>query len=465
MDHFQYTGGRLFAEDVAVERIAKAVGTPFYCYSTATVERHYRVFAEALAGLDATICYAVKANSNVAVIATLARLGAGADVVSAGELARARKAGVPASKIVFSGVGKTEDEMAAALKAGVMQINVESEPELNALDAVARRLKKVAPIAIRINPDVDAHTHEKITTGKSENKFGIEWTRAHAVYERARRLKGIRAVGVAIHIGSQLTDLEPFRAAFRRARDLVTMLRADGHAIERLDLGGGLGIPYRADAGPIPSPAEYGRMVAESVGDLGCKLTFEPGRVLVGNAGILVTRVIYVKEGATRTFAVVDAAMNDLIRPTLYNAWHEIVPVRESDSGAKLRDVDVVGPVCETGDTFATQRPLPPLKAGDLLAVRTAGAYGAAMASTYNTRALVPEVLVDGRKWAVVRRRQDVPALLAMESMPAWLKVRQTKIKKTKAKKTTKTKTRKKTATMKGAALASKGRKAKSKKR
>lgn len=463
MDHFQYAGGRLFAENVAVERIAAAVGTPFYCYSSATVERHYRVFAEALTGLDATVCYAVKANSNVAVIATLARLGAGADVVSAGELARARKAGVPAAKIVFSGVGKTEAEMAAALKAGVMQINVESEPELEALDAVARRLKKVAPIAIRINPDVDARTHEKITTGKSENKFGIEWTRAHAVYEKARCLKGIHAVGVAIHIGSQLTDLEPFRAAFRRARDLVTMLRADGHAIERLDLGGGLGIPYRADAGPIPSPAEYGRMVAESVGDLGCKLTFEPGRVLVGNAGILVTRIVYVKEGATRTFAVVDAAMNDLIRPALYNAWHDIVPVREPDSGATLRAVDVVGPVCETGDTFATQRLLPPLKAGDLLAVRTAGAYGAAMASTYNTRALVPEVLVDGGKWAVVRRRQDVPALLAMEPMPAWLKTRPAKRKATKRKITTKA--RAKTAVKKGAAPTSKGRKAKSKKR
>lgn len=422
MDHFVYRNGELHAERVPLRRLADAVGTPFYCYATATIERHYRVFTEALEGLNATVCYAVKANSNLAVIATLARLGAGADVVSGGEMARALKAGVPAGRIVFSGVGKSDAELASALKAGVMQINVESEPELHALSRIATGLGRVAAVSIRINPDVDAQTHEKITTGKSENKFGIEWTRAHEVYGKARRLSGIRLVGVAVHIGSQLTDLQPFREAYRRARDLVAMLRADGHAIERLDLGGGLGIPYDGDATPAPTPAEYGAMVRSVLGDLGCHLVFEPGRVIVGNAGVLVTRVLYVKEGATRTFVVVDAAMNDLIRPTLYNAFHAIWPVRRPAADAPAKIVDVVGPVCETGDTFATARALPAVDAGDLLVIRTAGAYGAVMASTYNTRPLVPEVLVKDDAWTVVRQRLDVDALLALESIPGWLR-------------------------------------------
>jgi diaminopimelate decarboxylase len=424
MDHFVYRDGELHAEQVPIRRLAEAVGTPFYCYATATIERHYRVFAAALEGLNATVCYAVKANSNLAVIATLARLGAGADVVSGGEMTRALKAGVPAERIVFSGVGKSEAELTAALEAGVMQINVESEPELHALSKVATKLGRTAMVSIRINPDVDAQTHEKITTGRRENKFGIEWTRAHEVYGKARRLPGIRPVGIAVHIGSQLTDLQPFRDAYRRTRDLVLLLRADGHAIERLDLGGGLGIPYDGDVTPTPTPAEYGAMVRSILGDLGCHLVFEPGRVIVGNAGVLVTRVLYVKEGATRTFVVVDAAMNDLIRPTLYNAFHAIWSVRQPATDAPVKIVDVVGPVCETGDTFATARALPAVAAGDLLVIRTAGAYGAVMASTYNTRPLVPEVLVKDDAWTVVRQRLDVDDLLALESIPGWLRAK-----------------------------------------
>ncbi|MEQ8193187.1 MAG: diaminopimelate decarboxylase [Rhodospirillales bacterium] len=424
MDHFQYRAGRLCAEDVALDEIAAAVGTPFYCYAGATLERHYKAFADSVADLDATVCFAVKANSNIAVIATLARLGAGADVVSCGELQRALRGGVPAGKIVFSGVGKSREEITAALDAGVLQINVESEPELELIDEIAAGKGVRAPVAIRINPDVDAHTHEKITTGLSENKFGIEWTRAHAVFRKAAAMKGIAIVGVAVHIGSQLTQLQPFRDAYVRLRDLVAMLRKDGHEIERLDLGGGLGISYgdgRSQA-DLPGPREYAEVVRSTVGDLGCRLIFEPGRMIAGNAGILVTRILYIKEGATRTFAIVDAAMNDLLRPTLYNAYHAIVPVAEAPAGTSLKEMDVVGPICETGDTFGVRRSLPPLVAGDLLAIRTAGAYGAVMASTYNSRPLVPEVLVHGKDYAVIRARWSVDDMIALESVPAWLK-------------------------------------------
>jgi diaminopimelate decarboxylase len=418
MDHFEYKNGALAAEDVPVSKIAEAIGTPFYCYSTATIERHFRVFEEALSGLSATICYAVKANSNLAVIKTLADMGAGADVVSSGELMRALKAGVPARKIVFSGVGKTRDELTHALNEGILQINIESEPELHLLNDVAGTLGKKAEVAFRINPDVDAHTHDKISTGRSEDKFGIEWTRIHDVITRARKLPNIEIAGLAMHIGSQLTELQPFRDAFIRLRDVVAILRADGHAIPRLDLGGGLGIPY--DNSPTPSPAEYGQVVKEILGDLDCDLLFEPGRLIVGNAGILVTQVVYVKEGATRRFLIIDAAMNDLMRPSLYDAKHDIISVVEPIDGANLERVDVVGPVCETGDTFATELDLPAAEAGDLLAIRSAGAYGAVMASTYNSRALIPEVMVKGSAYSIIRERIEPETLIKYESLPNW---------------------------------------------
>lgn len=421
MDHFNYRGERLFAEDVDVADIVAAVGTPVYVYASATLERHYRVFYEALAAFDPLLCYAVKANGNIAVIRTLAGLGAGADVVSGGELAAALRAGVPAQRIVFSGVGKTAEEMAAALRAGVLQINVESEPELAALSAVAAELGLTAPVAIRVNPDVEAFTHAKITTGRRENKFGIEWTAAHAVCQRAATLPGLELRGLACHIGSQLTSLAPFRDAFRRLRDLVAMLEADGHRIRTLDLGGGLGIPHGHEPEPVPAPAAYAEIVRETVADLGCRLIFEPGRLLVGNAGLLVSRVLYVKEGATRTFLILDAGMNDLLRPALYEAYHAIVPVRAPDPAAEPVTYDVVGPVCETGDTFATERALPPVAAGDLLAFRTAGAYAAAMASTYNARPLAAEVLVRGDQFAVVGERMHVDDLLARQQLPTWL--------------------------------------------
>ena len=420
MDHFVYRDGRLCAEDVSLIRIAEETGTPFYCYSQATIERHYRVFADAFADVDATVCYAVKANSNIAVIGVLARLGAGADVVSGGELKRALTAGIPASRIVFSGIGKTGEELAAALDAGILQINVESEPELELLGQVAADKGVSAPVAIRINPGIDALTHDKIATGKAENKFGIEWTRAHRVYCRAITMPGIDIVGIAVHIGSQVTDLEPFREAYVRTRDLAALLRADGIAIRRLDLGGGLGIPYGDE--PAPSPGEYAAVVKSAIGDLDCHLILEPGRVIAGNAGILVTSVLYVKEGATRRFVVVDAAMNDLMRPALYNAFHGIATVMETPAKTECKEVDVVGPICETGDTFATGRPLPPLKAGDLLAIRAAGAYGAVMSSVYNTRPLVPEVLVRGGDFALVRERLSVDDMLSREVIPNWLK-------------------------------------------
>ena len=420
MDHFHYRDGRLHAEDVPLADIAAAVGTPCYVYSTATLERHARVFLDAVAGLDAIVCYAVKANPNVAVIETLGRLGLGADVVSGGELQAALAAGIPASRIVFSGVGKRRDEIAAALAAGVLQINVESEPELDLIASVAGEMGVVAPVAIRVNPDVDAGTHEKITTGRSENKFGIEWTQAHATVARARTMRAVLFVGIAAHIGSQLADLAPFRDAFLRLHHLVTLLRADGHPVETLDLGGGLGIPHGDEAAPIPLPEDYAAVVRQCVADLGCRLIFEPGRMLVGNAGVLLTRVLFVKEGATRTFVVVDAAMNDLARPSLYGAYHAVVPVAEPRPDAVMRPMDVVGPVCESGDLFGRDRPLPELAAGDLLVLRTAGAYGAVMASSYNLRPLVPEVLVRGAEFAVVRERLGVDALLALCRRPPW---------------------------------------------
>ncbi|OIQ82586.1 diaminopimelate decarboxylase [mine drainage metagenome] len=419
MNHFQYHRGQLCAEDVPLARIAEQVGTPFYCYSTATLTRHYTVFRDALAGLDATICFAVKANANLAVIRTLSSLGAGADVVSGGELRRALAAGVAPEKIVFSGVGKTRAELDLALDTGILQVNVESEPELTALDEAARERGRRMEIGVRVNPDVDANTHAKITTGRKENKFGIEWTRAREVFRRAKQMAGVEPVAVAVHIGSQLTELQPFQDAFTRVRDLVLMLRADGIDIRRIDLGGGLGVPY--DDEEPPSPEAYAAIIRETLGDLGCRLILEPGRLLVGNAGVLVSRIVYVKEGATRTFAICDAAMNDLVRPAMYDAHHDIRPVREPAAGTPLRAMDVVGPICESGDTFAKQRALPPLEAGDLIAFATAGAYGAAMSSQYNSRPLVPEVLVAGDRFSVVRARPSFEDMLALESLPEWL--------------------------------------------
>jgi diaminopimelate decarboxylase len=416
---FAYRKGALHVEDVALAAIAEAVGTPVYVYSTAALEQNYRAYEEALAGLDATICYALKANGNLAVIRTFARLGAGADVVSEGELRRALAAGVPPHKIVFSGVGKTRAEMAAALDAGIAQINVESEPELEALSEVASARGVTAPVALRVNPDVDPGTHDKISTGRKENKFGIEAEQAVALYARAQTMKGIRPVGLAVHIGSQLTDLAPYRETFGRIATLVRRLRADGHEVTHLDLGGGLGIVYRNET--PPTPAAYGAVVREVIAPLGCAIAIEPGRSLVGNAGVLLTRVIYVKQGTARRFVIVDAAMNDLARPTLYDAYHDIVTVAAPPAGAPVAPVDVVGPVCETGDTFAVGRPLAPAKAGDLLAIMTAGAYGAAMASTYNARPLVPEVLVHGGRFAEVRPRQDYDMMVKSDAMPPWL--------------------------------------------
>lgn len=421
MNHFEYRGGILHAEDVAIPDIAAAIGTPFYCYSSATLTRHARVFMDAFKGQPARLCYSVKANSNLAVVATLAREGAGADVVSEGELRRALAAGVPPEKIVFSGVGKTAAEMTFALEVGIDQFNVESEPELELLSQLAIARGLVAKIAIRVNPDVDAKTHEKIATGKAENKFGISWKRAPAVYARAAALPGIAATGVDVHIGSQLTSLDPFEAAFRRVAAMVEELRAQGHDITRIDLGGGLGIPYRGDNDIPPHPDEYAAMVRRTVGHLGCDLTFEPGRLIVGNAGILVSRVIYEKEGDDRRFLIIDAAMNDLIRPTLYDAFHEIRAVSEP-ANAETVTYDVVGPVCETGDFLAKGRAMPRLKAGDLVAVMSAGAYGAVQASSYNTRPLTPEVLVKGGDYALIRARPDYDEILKQDKIPAWLK-------------------------------------------
>jgi diaminopimelate decarboxylase len=416
---FAYRQGELCAEQVPLARIAAAVGTPFYCYSSAAIEGRYRRFAAAFADRRARICYALKANSNLAVIRLLARLGAGADVVSEGELRRALAAGVPAERIVFSGVGKTEAEMGFALEAGVHQINVESEPELAALSAVASRLGRTARIAIRVNPDVDARTHAKIATGRKENKFGIDLAHAAGAFRRAMQLPGLSPVGIALHIGSQLTELGPFELAYGRAVELLRTLTRNGIPLHRLDLGGGLGIRYRAEQ---PPPIEdYAALVKRVTEGLDVELEFEPGRWMVGNAGVLVARVLYVKEGSARRFLIQDAAMNDLVRPSLYDAWHEIMPVRAPEADAERLPIDVVGPVCETGDSFAAQRPLPPMASGDLLALMSAGAYGAVMSSSYNSRLLVPEVLVRGDQFAIIRPRPSYEELLSQDRMPDWL--------------------------------------------
>jgi len=422
MNHFDFRDGVLHAEDVPVPEIAAAVGTPFYCYSTATLQRHFRVFSESFAGLDPLVCYAMKANSNQAVLAPLARLGAGADVVSEGELRRALAAGIPAQKIMFSGVGKTAREMDFALSAGILCFNVESEPELELLSQRAVALGKRAPVSLRINPDVDAKTHKKISTGNAENKFGIPRQHAREAYARAAALPGIEVTGIDMHIGSQITDLQPFDDAFSILAELVATLRADGHKIEHVDFGGGLGVPYRHDNEPPPHPDAYADIIRRRAGHLGVKTIFEPGRLIVANAGILVTEVIYLKEGDAKNFLIVDAAMNDLIRPTLYDAFHEIFPVVRKPADAPRITVDVVGPVCETGDYLGLDRDLPRLAPGDLVAVGTAGAYGAVQACTYNSRLLVPEVLVDGDRFHVIRPRRTYEELIALDSLPDWLK-------------------------------------------
>ena len=421
MDHFLYKNGQLMAEDVALADIAAAVGTPFYAYSAATLTRHYQLFTEALSPLPHNVCFAIKSLSNLAVLKLLGDLGAGMDVVSGGEYLRAKAAGVPGERIVFSGVGKTRDEMRMALTGGVRQFNVESEPELLALSAVATELGLSAPITLRINPDVDAKTHEKIATGKKENKFGIPISKAREVYAQAARLPGLQVVGIDVHIGSQLTELAPFEAAFSKVAELTEQLRADGHTITRLDLGGGLGIPYTRSNEAPPLPLDYGALIKRTLGHLGCEIEIEPGRLISGNSGVLVSEVIYVKRGEDRTFLIVDAAMNDLVRPSMYGAHHDIVPLIEAEAGAEMQDYDVVGPVCETGDTFAKARALPALAAGDLLAFRSAGAYGAVMASEYNTRPLVPEVLVQGDHFAVIRARPTFDEILKRDTIPAWL--------------------------------------------
>jgi diaminopimelate decarboxylase len=421
MHHFAYRNGVLHAEAVSLDALAAAVGTPFYCYSTATLERHYGVFADAFADVNALVCYAMKANSNQAVIKTLAKLGAGADVVSGGELKRARGAGIPADKIMFSGLGKTAAELSAAIDEGILCINVESEPELELLSSIATAKGRAAHISVRVNPDIDAKTHHKISTGKAEDKFGIPITRAREVYARAAKLPGLKVAGVDMHIGSQITDLDPFGNAFTLLAEFVRTLRGDGHTISHVDLGGGLGIPYRDDNEPPPRPEAYAEVVKRATRDLDCRLIFEPGRLIVGNAGILVTRVLFVKHGEAKNFVVVDAAMNDLIRPTLYEAYHEVWPVDEVPASRRRVRADVVGPVCESGDFLALDRDMPEPASGALLAIMTAGAYGAVQAGTYNTRPLVPEVLVKGPEWAVVRPRLEVDQLIALDRMPDWL--------------------------------------------
>jgi len=420
MNHFDYKNGSLHAEDVALTALAARVGTPFYCYSTATLERHYRVFADALPK-GSLIAFSVKANGNLAVLKTLAKLGAGADVVSGGELKKALAAGIPANRIVFSGVGKSKDEMRLGLEAGIYQFNVESEPELEALNELAGALGKRAPITIRINPDIDAKTHAKISTGGSETKFGIPWSRAQKAYRQAAALKNVEIVGVDVHIGSQITELAPFEAAFKRVADFVGVLRADGHTLSRIDLGGGLGVPYRTDNEPPPDPAAYGAMAARITTGLQAQLILEPGRLIAANAGILVCRVIYDKAGERKRFLIVDAGMNDLVRPAMYDAFHDIVPVEQPSPDSPRARYDVVGPICETSDIFASDRDLPQLKGGDLVAILTAGAYGAVMSSAYNARPPAPEVLVKGGEWAIVRPRMDDDALIATDRIPPWL--------------------------------------------
>jgi diaminopimelate decarboxylase len=421
MDHFLYKNGELHAEDVPVAEIAAAVGTPFYVYSTATLLRHFKLFDDALGGMDHLVCYAMKAASNQAILKTLGDAGAGMDVVSGGEYMRAKAAGVPGDRIVFSGVGKTADEIRLALTGGIRQFNVESEPEMQVLNAVALELGVVAPITIRVNPDVDAKTHAKIATGKSENKFGIPISRAHEVYAMAGALKGLDVIGIDVHIGSQLTDLAPFEAAYNKVAELTEELRAQGHNIKRLDLGGGLGIPYERSNEAPPLPSDYGALVKRTLGHLGCEIEIEPGRLIAGNAGLMVSEVIYVKEGEDRKFLIIDGAMNDLIRPAMYDAHHDIVPVVEAAAGIKMAKYDIVGPVCESGDTFAKHREMAPMKSGDLVAFRSAGAYGAVMASEYNSRPLIPEVLVNGDQFAVIRARPTFDEMINRDTIPEWL--------------------------------------------
>ncbi len=419
MDHFTYQHGLLHAESVNLQQLAEEIGTPFYCYSTATLTRHYTVFHDALKGVNPLICFAVKANANQAVLKTLGDLGSGADVVSEGEIRRALAAGIPAEKIVFSGVGKTREEMAYALEQNILQFNVESQPELEALNDVALSQNNTASVAIRVNPDVDAETHAKISTGRTDNKFGIPMEQALPLYDTAAQMKGIDVQGVSMHIGSQLTSLVPFEKAYKRVHEFIEQLRTNGHDITTLDLGGGLGVPYDDKANP-PLPVDYGALVKDTVGDLGCRLIFEPGRMIVANAGILVSRIIYVKPSLSKTFLIIDAAMNDLLRPSLYDAYHEIVPICEPKEGAQSITYDVVGPVCESGDTFAEARSMPKLQAGELVAFRSAGAYGAVMSNSYNSRLLTPEVLANGDAHSIIRQRQTYETLLGLDSLADW---------------------------------------------
>lgn len=425
MDHFTYKDQELWAEDVRVAQIATQVGTPFYCYSAGTLTRHYRLFQQALAGTDHLINFAVKSNSNLAVLKLLGDLGAGMDVVSIGEYLKARAAGVPGDRIVFSGVAKTQTEMRMALEQGIRQFNLESEPEMHTLNEIALSMGQVVPVTFRVNPDVDAKTHQKISTGKSENKFGIPISRAPAAYAEAAKLPGLDVIGIDMHIGSQLTELTPFEQAFTLMADLTRTLRQDGHDIRRLDLGGGLGIPYERSNTAPPLPLDYGQMVKRVLGDLGCEIEIEPGRLISGNAGILVSEVVYVKSGEDRTFLILDAGMNDLVRPAMYEAHHDIIPVKEPAPGVEQVPYDIVGPICESGDTFAKNRQLPPVGAGELVAFRSAGAYGGAMASEYNSRPLVPEVMVRGDQFAVIRARPSYDELINRDTIPEWLSFRE----------------------------------------
>ncbi len=421
MRHFDFRNGEMYAEDVALSKIAAEVGTPVYVYSTATFERHYKVFSEVFSDVQALVAYSVKANSNIAVLATLAKMGCGADVVSGGELIRALSAGIPGSKIVFSGVGKTQNEMKLALDAGIRIFNVESLPELHALNDTAGSLGKKAPIAFRVNPDISAGGHEKISTGKAENKFGIAWDKAEEAYALAASLDHIDVKGVDVHIGSQIDSLDPFRRTIEKIGDLIGRLRKSGHNIQSFDIGGGLGIPYGNNEKIPPHPSEYGAMVKEATRGLDVELIFEPGRMVSGNSGVLLSKVIYAKETGTRNFLIIDAAMNDLIRPALYDAFHDIEPVKAPGADFEEKLYDVVGPVCETGDTFTKGRSLPPMSADDLLVFHTAGAYGAAQASQYNTRPLVPEVMVNGDVYEVIRERPSIEDILKTERIPDWL--------------------------------------------
>lgn len=421
MHYFDDKNGALHAENVSLEHIAHQIGTPFYCYSTATFERHLSVFQEAFSGTDALVCFAVKANGNLAVLRTMAQNGAGADIVSGGEMQRALDAGIPAQKIIFSGIAKTDSEIAAGLEHGILQFNVESIAELEAINAVALRLGKTAPIAVRVNPHVAADTHEKISTGKRGDKFGIDWDQTMDVYAQAAALPGLQVQGIAVHIGSQITDLAPFEAAFERVGQLLNDLRAAGHSIVQVDLGGGLGIPYHEHAPTPPLPTAYAEMVKQVTADWDVRLVFEPGRMIAGNAGILVTQVRFIKQAGDTTYAIVDAAMNDLIRPSMYDGYHAVRPIKKADESAAVLEYDVVGPICESGDVLAKGRTLASLEAGDLLAFMSAGAYGAVMSSTYNSRPLVPEVLVHGDNWSVIRRRQTYEDMVSLESIPDWL--------------------------------------------